>query len=226
MQTIGSVTGILARTEAARASEWGGSMASAVSLASTVRRGAGLWIPRNLAWAAALAASQMRMRDSCRNCGGIDARLGHHVDGAGFERLHQRIRAGLGKAGADDDRDGALRHDLAQEGEPIHARHLDIEEHDIGHFLADALDRDIGIGGGGHDFEVGVARYDFAQRHAHGGAVVDDEDANLARWEVSRASGIGNPSRLLEYCRRDLAHGDRSADHGLRMAEDQITARS
>jgi len=33
-----------------------------------------------------------------------------------------------------------LGHDGAQEGEAIHARHLDIERDDVGHFLADAFD--------------------------------------------------------------------------------------
>ena len=74
MATIGSVTGSRAIRLSRRASEIGGMMASAVSLASTLTSGGDvrnsgetLARPRILAWAAALAASQMRMRDSCRN---------------------------------------------------------------------------------------------------------------------------------------------------------------
>ncbi len=112
--------------------------------------------------------------------GGVDARLGHDIHRASFERLHQGFRTGLGQARADDHGNGPLAHDLAQEGQAIHARQLDIEEHDIGHFLADALDGHIGIGRRRHDLEVGIGSDDLAQGRADRGAVVDDEHAYLA----------------------------------------------
>ncbi len=123
--------------------------------------------------------------------GRIDAWLGHDIDGTGFHGLDQRVRAFLGKARADDDRDGALRHELAQEGDAIHARQFDVEEDDVGHFVADALDGDIGIGSRRHDFELGVGRNDLAQRHAHRGAVVHDQDSDLLAHGLGlRSSGI------------------------------------
>ena len=39
-----------------------------------------------------------------------------------------------------------LRHQLAQEGDAVHARHLDVERDDVGHFVLDAPRRDERIG--------------------------------------------------------------------------------
>ena len=97
-----------------------------------------------------------------------------------LEGLHQRIGTGFGHARADDHGNGTLAHDLAQKGKPIHARHFDVEEHHVRHFLANAFDGDIGIGCRGHDLQRGIAGDDLAQRHAYRGAIVDDQDTDLA----------------------------------------------
>jgi hypothetical protein len=49
-----------------------------------------------------------------------------------------------------------LRHQFAEEGQTVHARHLDIEGDHVGHFFADAFGGGKRIGGGAHDFDPRV----------------------------------------------------------------------
>ena len=65
-------------------------------------------------------------------------RLQDHVHRAGLQCLHQRLRALFGQRGAHHHRDRPLRHQLAQEGDAVHARHLDIQRDYVGHFGLDA----------------------------------------------------------------------------------------
>ena len=122
-----------------RASAWpgagGGSMASAVSLAAASAHGA----RRSAAAAAAPARRPSRRRRCARRIppgtARCRARLGDDVDGAGLERLHQRVGAVLGQRRADHHRHRPLRHHLAQEGDAVHARHLDVQHDHVGHFV-------------------------------------------------------------------------------------------
>ena len=68
-----------------------------------------------------------RRAESSRNSLHAEARLGDDLDRALLERAQRRLGARAGEAGADDDRDRVLRHQLAQEREPVHARHLEVE---------------------------------------------------------------------------------------------------
>jgi hypothetical protein len=62
-----------------------------------------------------------------------------------------------------------LRHDLAQEGETIHARHLDVEDDDVGKLDLEATGRGIGVRRRAHHRNFGISSEDRAQRLADGG---------------------------------------------------------
>src|SRR5581483_8892136 len=47
-------------------------------------------------------------------------------DRAGFQRLHQRLGTFLGQRRAHDHGDRSLAHNLAEKGDAVHARHLDV----------------------------------------------------------------------------------------------------
>ena len=59
--------------------------------------------------------------------------------------LSVRFRALLRQAGAHDHRNRPLAHELAQEGQTVHARHFDIENDDVGHLLAHPFGGDKGV---------------------------------------------------------------------------------
>ena len=106
--------------------------------------------------AAALTISQMAVRESSRILSCSQARLGDDFDSAVFERTQRALRAFIGEARTDHDRNWVLGHDHLQECEAVHARHLDVEGDDVGNFFGDAIGGDEGIGGSAHDFDLGV----------------------------------------------------------------------
>jgi hypothetical protein len=117
--------------------------------------------------------------------GGVDARLRHDIDRAGLERLDRGVRTRLGQRRADHDGNGPLRHDLARERQPVHARHFDVQQNHVGNLPPDLLGGDVGVCCGRHDFEIGLGRNDVAERLTYRGGVVDDENAQLSAVERS-----------------------------------------
>lgn len=104
------------------------------------------------------------------------------------DELRQLGRDLFGQAGTDHHRQRALGHDLAQEGQLVHARHLDVEEDHVRQFAAAPCGRSIGVGGGPHHLEAGIAGNDVAEDAPHRGGIVDDQDApslaGKAGWKV------------------------------------------
>ncbi len=72
-----------------------------------------------------------------------------------------------------------LAHDLLQEGQTVHAGHLDIERDYVRHLFADPLGGDERIAGGADHLDSRIRGQDLAQRAAHHRGIVDDEDANF-----------------------------------------------
>ena len=70
------------------------------------------------------------------------ARLGHEIDGADFQRLERHLGAALGQRRDHDHRHRPQRHDLAQERQAVHVRHLDVERDHVGIERLDPLARD------------------------------------------------------------------------------------
>jgi hypothetical protein len=104
--------------------------------------------------------------------------LGEAVDRAERERAGGGIGALLRRARDDDHRGRAQLHDLFEEIEPVHAGHFHVEGDHVGVQLADHLAPFGGIGGGGHDFDVGLAREPVGEDRAHRGRILDNHHAD------------------------------------------------
>lgn len=101
-----------------------------------------------------------------------DLRLGHDVDRATLQSTKGNVAVGAGQSGADHDRDGIFAHDLAQEGQTVHPRHLDVEQDDVGPARGHFLHGDQWIGGRDH---VHALRAEHGADHLpHHCGVVDD----------------------------------------------------
>ncbi|BCU07002.1 hypothetical protein Atep_16790 [Allochromatium tepidum] len=102
--------------------------------------------------------------------------LGDDVDRPGAHRLHGDLGALLGQGRADDDRRRPLGHEPAQEGQAIHARHLDVEHDDVGPLLLHQLARKQRVARRAHDLDAGDARELFGEYLPHHRRVVHDQD--------------------------------------------------
>ena len=69
-----------------------------------------------------------------------------------------RRAARLGERRYHDDRQRLFLHQLAQERQSIHARHLDVERHHVRLHLLDLAEREVAVYGGGDHFNLVVAR--------------------------------------------------------------------
>jgi hypothetical protein len=115
-----------------------------------------------------------------------EARLRHHVHRALLEGVERHLGPRPGEPGADDDGQGSLRHQLLQEREPVHPRHLDVEHHHVGRLAPHLVHRDDGVVRG-DDLHPDVAE-DLGERLAHDRGVVHHEDA-----EPLGAHALGSP---------------------------------
>ena len=109
-----------------------------------------------LAPAAAFTAWQSVMRDSSRNC--LVPRRGLvMISTAPYSSaLKRALRALLGQARADHHRNRMLAHDLLQECQPVHARHLDIEGDDVRHLFCDSVRGNKWIACRGDDLDLRI----------------------------------------------------------------------
>ena len=112
-------------------------------------------------------------------------RLGDVVVGAPLDGVDRGLDAAL--PGDHDDLDaGPLAANAVEQLEPADARQGEVGEHQVGLLPLELRDRVDGVGDGNHAVALGAQR--VAQRLAHGGVVIDDED--------SRLGGHGCPSVL------------------------------
>ena len=72
-----------------------------------------------------------------------------------------------------------LRHQLAQEGDAVHARHLDVERDDVGHLLANLAGRHEGVAGGRDHLYLRIFRQHGGQGLPDACGVVDDENPDF-----------------------------------------------
>ncbi len=71
-----------------------------------------------------------------------------------------------------------MLHQLGQEREPVHARHLDIQRQHVGAELRDLLARHVGVHRAPDHLDVGALRELLRQHLPHDRRVVDDKDAD------------------------------------------------
>ncbi len=131
--------------------------------------------------------------------------LGIAVDRPQRERAHRRLGAGGGVRRHHDDRRRPQPHDLFEEGQAVHPRHLDVERHDVGIELADHRPR-LDRGGGGADhLDLRIAAQQRGDDAAHRRRIVDDEGAHRHAGTLrntvcptGRSIPAASPSNLSE----------------------------
>jgi hypothetical protein len=122
----------------------------------------------------------------------------------------QQDARGAGGAGAEDvlvDLEGSDDHDarlggggehLAGRRDPVHLRHADVHQHDVGGKPPRRLDRGEAVGRLAHHLDRLVAREDRLNPSAHQLVVVDDEDPDRRAHprspplDASRRSKLGS----------------------------------
>ena len=79
-----------------------------------------------------------------------------------------------------DHRHGFAFHDQLEEGEARHARHVEIEGHDVDLEIGEAIAGVVGVGGATDELDVFVLAEDIGEDAAEERGVVHDKDANAA----------------------------------------------
>jgi hypothetical protein len=106
------------------------------------------------------------------------SRLGDDLHGAQGEGAHRGLAVARRQRADDHHRYREVAHELRQEAQPIHARHLDVERDDVGAQAQDLLAGDVRIDGGADDLDVGVLAELLAEDLPYQRGVVDDQDAD------------------------------------------------
>ena len=119
-------------------------------------------------------------------------RLAHIVDRPQLEGADSGVGAGLGEAGNHHHRRRPQGHDLFQERQAVHLRHLDVEGDDVGTDGLDDLARFEGIGGGADDLDPIVPGQRRGQHLAHQIAVVDNHHSDRAAHFTSLRTSISS----------------------------------
>ena len=161
-----------------RSKRTGATPAAGVALARGARE-AGRRHPANRAHAICFEALG-DLADRCRA-----ARLGDDVDRAGAQRLDRRRRPALRQRADDDHRHRPVLHQLAQEAQAVHARHLDVERDHVRLEPQDQVARDERIGGAADHFDVRLALQRVGEQLAHDRRVVDDQRPCIGRRDGS-----------------------------------------
>ncbi len=149
--------------------------------------------------------------------------FGHDGHRAGGERLHRGPGAFFREGGADHDGRGALGHDLAQEGDAVHAGHLDVQQDYVRPLVLHALHGQQRVGCRMQHLDAGSLAEQAGEYLAHDGGIVHDDDLDGFHgdgWLCCEALE-GGRLRLPQCGRRDLAYPDRAAgdvEHHLPVA--------
>jgi hypothetical protein len=111
--------------------------------------------------------------------GGGAAGFAQHVEGPEPEGFEGVFGTALREGAHDNHRDGPALHEDFEEGEAVHARHLDVQRDDVGVEFLDLVAGGVGIDGGADDLDFGVSVERIGRHAADHGGVVDDEDADF-----------------------------------------------
>ena len=96
----------------------------------------------------------------------------------------------LGVRADDDHRHAMLARDLAQHLDAVHARHFEIERHDVRVQLLDLSQADHAVHGRADDFDGWVALQHLRNQLAHERGIVHDEHADFFAHAVAPTAGI------------------------------------
>ena len=147
-------------------------------------------------------------------------RFGDHGHCAGGQRIHRHARAFFGERGADHHRGGALAHDLAQEGDAIHARHFHIQHDHVRPLLAHFFDGQQRVGGGGDDLDAGRFVEHAHQHLAYHRRIIDHHRLDGLGLRDGAVERCGHGGSLAQALRKiDGATWMRSMSSSLRLSE-------
>ena len=172
------------------------------------------------------------------------ARLGDHVDRPGLEGVERR-RGPACERRADHDRDRALGHDLAQEGQAVHPRHLEVEHDHVRAVVGYLAHGDEGVGGPSTWQPRGLRAQDRRQRLADDRRVVHHEHLDVAavvahhhapslgdghrrqRSGVAQAVRVGRPGQALRVAEQEAARpapsrSSETIDHAARASRVEV----
>jgi hypothetical protein len=106
-------------------------------------------------------------RQQLETIGHTDLGLGDKVDGTELQRAQRGLGAAFGQGGDHHHRHRAQAHQLGQEIQPVHARHLDVERDHVGVEFADHLPCHQRVGGRADALHVALPVDDLGEQAAH-----------------------------------------------------------
>ena len=109
-------------------------------------------------------------------------RLAEHGEGAAEKSLDRLLRAGRRVRADHDDGHGLALHDELEEGEAGHARHVEVERHDVDLEAGEAVARVVGVGGAADELDLLVLAENVGEHLAEDGGVVHGENTDAAAW--------------------------------------------
>ena len=123
------------------------------------------------------------------------ARLGHHRHRPRGQRLQCDLAARGRQRRADHRGDGVAVHDLAQEGQAVHAGHLDVEQQHVRAVLADGRGGQHGVGRAADERDVALVLQQVLDGLADHGRVIDhiDLDGHQGLPSMGRTDTTGAP---------------------------------
>ena len=121
-------------------------------------------------------------------------RLGHEIHRAQFQRPEGDVGALAGQGRHHHHRHRPETHQLFQELDAVHPRHLDVEGQNVGREHLDLVAGDDRVDGGADHFEFGVGRENVGQQLADDRRIIDDQHPDAARRGVA---GHGSGSAVF-----------------------------
>ena len=120
----------------------------------TARRPTGALRARTRAPAATRILARISSLKSLQRSGEVDLGLGDEIDRAQLQRLERGLGAAFGQRRHHDHRHGPQAHEIGEESQSVHARHLDVQREHVRIGLLDALARHERIRRRAHHFDV------------------------------------------------------------------------
>ena len=120
----------------------------------------------------------------------------------------------FGQRRADQNRNRLVGHDLLQERQPVHVRHLDVEHDHVGPALLHLAHRDQRVGRGVH-VDPHLARQHGGHHLPHHGGVVHDEHVHVLAAGISLTwARLGSSANQTATACAPLASWTRAYDVG------------
>src|SRR6267143_311595 len=116
------------------------------------------------------------------------------IDGAHGEGFEGSVTALFRMSAEKDDRQRGAPHDEAQRLHAVHARHLEVEGHDIGLELFNFFQCKSAVHGGADNFDGRFARKNRRDQFPHEGGIVDDENPDALAHAIA-PSGVARARR-------------------------------